>query len=105
LLPGFSAYSAVKAGLNAFSKTLALEEGASGITVNIVAPGKVASATDQSPASAAWAEAEAHQLAASPLGRHATAEDVADAVLFFASAAAVGLTGQTLFVAGGEIMP
>jgi 3-oxoacyl-[acyl-carrier protein] reductase len=100
---GFSAFSTVKAGLNAFSKTLALEEGPHGITVNIVAPGKVV--TDQSPAnSAAWQEIESRQLSTAPLGRYANVADVAEAVLFFLSPGADGMTGQTLFVAAGEVM-
>jgi 3-oxoacyl-[acyl-carrier protein] reductase len=103
LFPGFSAFSTVKAGLNAFSKTLAMEEGPNGITVNIVAPGKVD--TDQSAeSSAAWDDIEARQLSSAPLRRYASVADVAEAVIFFLSPAASGMTGQTLFVAAGEVM-
>lgn len=101
---GFSIFSTVKAGLNAFSKTLALEEGKHGITVNIVAPGKVVPDVPVSPNSAAWDEIESRQLGKAPLGRYATVEDVAEAVLFFLSPRAGGMTGQTLFVAAGEVM-
>jgi 3-oxoacyl-[acyl-carrier protein] reductase len=104
LFEGFSAFSTVKAGLNAFSKTLALEEGKHGITVNIVAPGKVATGAQSAPGSAAWRNIETRQLSAAPLGRYASIEDVAEAVLFFLSPDASGMTGQTLFVAAGEVM-
>jgi 3-oxoacyl-[acyl-carrier protein] reductase len=103
LYAGFSAFSTVKAGLNAFSKTLALEEGRHGITINIVAPGKV-SDSGAAPTSDPWLGIEKHQLAAAPLGRYATGADVAEAVLFFLSPTAAGMTGQVLFVAGGEVM-
>lgn len=107
LFAGCSAYSTIKAGLNAFSKTLAVEEGKHGITVNIVAPGKVVpldgrAATDNPED---WEDMNRQCLDNSPLGCPATSADVAQAVLFFASPQASGITGQTLFVAGGEIMP
>lgn len=107
LFRGCSAYSAVKAGLNAFSKTLALEEGQYGITVNIVAPGKVvpSSGGPSTDNPQAWEELNRQAESNAPLRRHATAEDVAAAVLGFASPQASGITGQTVFVAGGEIMP
>jgi enoyl-[acyl-carrier-protein] reductase (NADH) len=41
---------------------------------------------------------------AAPLGRYASVEDVADAVLYFLSPGAAGITGQTLYVAAGEVM-
>jgi 3-oxoacyl-[acyl-carrier protein] reductase len=107
LFAGCSGYSTVKAGLNVFCKTLAIEEGKHGITVNIVAPGKVVpldgrEATDNPDD---WEEMNRQCLDSSPLGCPATSADVAQAVLFFASPQASGITGQTLFVAGGEIMP
>lgn len=104
---GCSAYTAIKAGINGFCKTLALEEGAHHITVNIVAPGKVAPSDTSASTRPADMRDELGDHAASsiPLGRFATPEDVAEAVLYFISPTASGITGQTLFVAGGEFMP
>jgi len=104
---GCSAYTTVKAGLNGFCKTLALEEGPHGITVNIVAPGKVVpfDGRDSTDNPDAWEEMNQQSLAAIPLGRYASTNDVSNAVLYLASQEAGGITGQTLFVAGGEIMP
>jgi 3-oxoacyl-[acyl-carrier protein] reductase len=104
LFEGFSAFSTVKAGLNAFSRTLAIEEGRHGITVNIVAPGKVAAEVPTAINSEAWDDIERRQRVAAPLGRYASVEDVADAVLYFLSPGAAGITGQTLYVAAGEVM-
>lgn len=104
LFEGFAAFSTVKAGLNAFCRTLALEEGRHQITVNIVAPGKVSADLPAAIMSEAWDEIETRQRASAPLGRYATVADVADAVLYFVSPGAAGVTGQTLFVAGGEVM-
>jgi 3-oxoacyl-[acyl-carrier protein] reductase len=104
---GCSAYTTIKAGLNGFCKALALEEGGYNITVNIVAPGKVTmddSAKLKDPA-VKWDERGKFNSKSIPLQRFATAKDVANAVLYFASPGASGITGQTLFVAGGEIMP
>jgi len=103
---GCSAYSTAKAGLNAFCKTLALEEGRHGITVNIVAPGKISvsdgrASTDHPQAWEAMNQATAVHA---PLGREATLDDVSGAILYFVSPTAGGITGQTLVVAGGEIM-
>jgi 3-oxoacyl-[acyl-carrier protein] reductase len=102
---GCSAYTTVKAGLNGFCKTLALEEGMHGITVNIVAPGRVIPTEKKSPPDQSWEEMDRHWISNAPLWRDATAEDVAAAVLYFVSPQAGCITGQTLFVAGGEIMP
>jgi 3-oxoacyl-[acyl-carrier protein] reductase len=104
---GCSAYTTIKAGLNGFCKTIALEEGEHNITANIVAPGKVipkgGGESNENPD--AWDELDRESLSKTPLKRFATADDVAHAVLYFVSPEASGITGQTLFVAGGEIMP
>lgn len=102
---GCAVYSTVKAGLNAFCKTLALEEGRSNITVNIVSPGKI---VNQIKTSEDLKQNRIYQEdgeAKCPLGRFATPDDVAKAVLFFSSSDSDGITGQTLYVSGGEIMP
>ena len=97
---GCSAFSATKAGMNAFCKTLALEEGENNITVNIVAPGKVEPEIPKE-----CERFDEDNCCKCPLGRYACPKDVADAVLFFASSDASCITGQTVFVSGGEIMP
>ncbi|MEL7564531.1 MAG: SDR family NAD(P)-dependent oxidoreductase [Dehalobacterium sp.] len=104
---GCSAFTTIKAGLNGFCKTLALEEGEHNITVNIVAPGRVLSNEGGSSMdnAEAWEQIEQNQISKTPLKRSATPDDVANAVLYFVSPGASCITGQTLFVAGGEVMP
>lgn len=104
---GCSAYSAIKAGLNAFCKALALEEGERNITVNIIAPGQVVTVTPQEENDNLLEHDifSKKSVSENPLKRFASPDDVAEAALYFVSPAASGITGQTLFVAGGEIMP
>lgn len=101
---GCSAYSTVKAGLNGFCKTLALEEGPHRITVNIVAPGKVIVRINDTASLESWDELGKVSSDSIPLRRFATPEDVAEAVRYFVSPGAENVTGQTLFVSGGEVM-
>jgi len=93
-----SAYSAAKAGLVAFSRSLALEEARHGITVNVVNPPII----DDKELSRE--EAERVSDARFPVGRPATAQDVAEAVRFFATPEAAFLTGQVLNVSGGWML-
>jgi NAD(P)-dependent dehydrogenase (short-subunit alcohol dehydrogenase family) len=94
-----SAYSAAKAAVIAFSRSLALEEARCGITVNVVSPGVL---MDDGPGSPSAADLAAANLGDRvPVGRPGSPEDVARAVFFFASPAADFLTGQVLSVAGG----
>jgi len=93
-----SAYSAAKAGLVAFSRSLALEEARNGITVNVVNP----PITDN--AELSLEEAKRIADARFPAGRPGTAQDVAAAVKFFASDEAAFITGQVLNVAGGWML-
>jgi 3-oxoacyl-[acyl-carrier protein] reductase len=93
-----SAYSAAKAGMVAFSRSLALEEARYGITVNVVNP----SIIDDKELS--LEEAQRMTDARFPVGRPATAQDVAEAVKFFASEEAAFLTGQVLNVSGGWML-
>lgn len=103
---GCSPFSTAKAGLNAFSKTLALEEGCHNITVNVIAPGKVVRPGDTlTDVSGEWEEMERRQLAGIPLGRFCTPDDVANAALLLLMPSSNYITGQTVFLAGGEIMP
>jgi 3-oxoacyl-[acyl-carrier protein] reductase len=99
--PGQSNYAAAKAGIIAFSKSLAREVGSRGITVNVVAPGFID--TDMTRALADdQRETLERQIA---LGRLGQSADVAAAVAFLASPAAAYITGETLHVNGGMYMP
>ena len=99
---GQTNYAASKAGVIAFSKSLAKELGSRNITVNVVAPGFVPTALTEG----ILAEGDNLQRAvdATPLGRLGTPEDVASAVVFFASDDASFITGQVLSVDGGLVM-
>ncbi|ARA94070.1 beta-ketoacyl-ACP reductase [Rhodothermaceae bacterium RA] len=98
--PGQTNYAASKAGIIGFSKSLAKELGRRGVTVNVVAPGYVA--TDMT--AELSEQAREAMLGAVPLGRPARPEDVAHAVLFLASPAAAYITGHVLHVDGGLAM-
>lgn len=98
--PGQANYAAAKAGLVGFSKSLARELGARGVTVNCVAPGFID--TDMTK-TLPDAQREA-LLAGIPLGRLGTGEEVAAAVAFLASPAAAYVTGETIHVNGGMFM-
>jgi 7-alpha-hydroxysteroid dehydrogenase len=92
-------YAAAKAAMNNLTETLALEL-APVVRVNTVAPGPVATeAFDEVLGNAGQHEAIASTI---PLGRLGTPDDIASAVLFFASDASRWVTGQLLLVAGGR---
>ncbi len=94
-----AAYSASKAGLIQFTRTLAMELGADGITVNAVGPGLTLHESPiWTPPSEAYQKAFIEQT---PMGRTGTPQDVAQAVTFLASDEASYITGQTIFVDGG----
>lgn len=100
-LPRRTAYAATKAGMIGLARTWALELGAAGITVNVVAPGPIedtemfdAVIDKGSPRRAALAQSI-------PVRRLGLPRDVARAVMFFADPAASFVTGQTLYVCGG----
>src|SRR5581483_7123096 len=99
--PGQANYSAAKAGLLGFTKSLAKEVASRGITVNAVAPGFI----DTDMTRALNEEQRAGLQAQIPLGRLGTADDIAAAVLFLASPSASYITGETLHVNGGMYMP
>ena len=97
---GQANYAASKAGLIGFSKAVAREVASRGITVNVVAPGLVA--TDMT--TAITARAQEDWVTQIPLGRIGTPQDVAGAVCFLASDEASYITGQVLAVNGGMYM-
>ncbi|GAA1332296.1 SDR family oxidoreductase [Saccharothrix algeriensis] len=101
---GQANYSAAKAGLQGFTKTLAIELGKFGVTVNAIAPGLVA--TDMTAATAArlgidFEDFKKGAAAAIPVGRVGVPEDIAHAASFFVSEGAGFVSGQVLYVAGG----
>jgi 3-oxoacyl-[acyl-carrier protein] reductase len=97
---GQSNYAAAKAGMIGFSKSLAREVGSRGITVNVVAPGFIA--TDMT--GVLDEKTRTALLAQVPLGRLGSVEDVAHAVAYLASPEAGYITGETLHVNGGMYM-
>jgi 3-oxoacyl-[acyl-carrier protein] reductase len=101
---GQANYSAAKAGLQGFTKTLAIELGRFGITVNAVAPGFVETEMTHETAARLGVPFEDFRVEASkaiPVGRIGVPEDIAAAVSFFVREEAGYVSGQVLYVAGG----
>ncbi|GLQ97481.1 3-oxoacyl-ACP reductase FabG [Dyella mobilis] len=99
--PGQANYAAAKAGIIAFSKSLAREIGSRGITVNVVAPGFI----DTDMTRGLPEDAKQAMLGQIALGRLGESSEIAKAVGFLASPAASYITGETLHVNGGMYMP
>jgi 3-oxoacyl-[acyl-carrier protein] reductase len=97
---GQANYAASKAGLIGFSKAMAREVASRNITVNVVTPGLIETEMTR----AISDKAQADWMAAIPLGRLGTPQDVAAAVCFLASDEAAYITGQVLAVNGGLYM-
>ncbi len=92
--PGMSAYSAAKAGMAGLTRTLALEVGGAGITVNAVAPGWIQTASSS--------EREIEAGRHTPVGRSGTPDEVAALITFLCLREASYLTGQVIVVDGGN---
>ena len=101
-IPANAVYSAFKAGVSQFTKSLAVEVGGYGVRVNAVAPDFIQTA--QTPYDE-WLTEEDQKLVPSwvPVARIGRAEDVAEVILFLASERAAYVTGQTLPVDGGTL--
>ncbi|ARU64176.1 3-oxoacyl-ACP reductase FabG [Histophilus somni] len=99
--PGQTNYCAAKAGVIGFTKSLAKEVAARGVTVNVVAPGFIA--TDMT--DVLTDEQKANILTNVPTGRLGQPKDIAKAVAFLASEDASYITGTTLHVNGGMYLP
>jgi 3-oxoacyl-[acyl-carrier protein] reductase len=101
---GQANYAAAKAGLQGFTKTLALELGRFGVTVNAIAPGFIETEMTAATAQRMGVDFEEFKAAAAqqiPVARTGTPEDVAHAVSFLVSEGAGFVSGQVLYVAGG----
>lgn len=97
---GQTNYSAAKAGIMGFSKSLAREVGSRGITVNTVAPGFI----DTDMTRALGDEQRELLIKQVPLNRLGSVDDIAQTVLFLASSSASYITGETIHVNGGMYM-
>ncbi|MEN3121961.1 3-oxoacyl-ACP reductase FabG [Janibacter sp. LM] len=100
---GQTNYSAAKAGMQGFTKTLAIELGKFGVTANAIAPGFIETEMTQATAERVGVPFEdfvTHAAQQVPVGRTGQPEDIAHAVSFFASEGAGFTTGQVLYVAG-----
>ena len=100
--PGHGHYSATKAGINGFIRSAALEFSSYGINVNGVEPGNILTEAIQLHRGEAFIRNMENAI---PLGRLGSPRDVANAFLFLASDDASYITGTTIVVDGGQLLP
>ena len=103
---GQANYSAAKAGLQGFTKTLAIELGKFGVTCNAVAPGFIETAMTRATAERIgvnYDDMKAFKSAEIPVQRVGYPEDIANAVAFFTGEDAGFVSGQVMYVAGGPL--
>ncbi|MER9329188.1 SDR family oxidoreductase [Mesorhizobium sp. M0488] len=100
--PGHGHYAATKAGINGFIRSAALEFSGYGITVNGVEPGNILTEAIELHRGAAYIKNMEDSI---PLGRLGSPRDVANAFLFLASGDASYITGTTIVVDGGQLLP
>ena len=99
--PGWAHYAASKAGQLGFLRTAAIELSRYGTTINAVMPGNIVTEGLEG----LGADYLATMAASIPLKRLGSVEDIANAALFFASDEAAYITGQTLVIDGGQVLP
>jgi 3-oxoacyl-[acyl-carrier protein] reductase len=99
--PGWTAYGASKAAQLGFMRSAAIELARARITVNAILPGNIITES----LAGLGEDKVASMAAAVPLGRLGTVEEIGYAALFLASAEAGYITGQTLVVDGGQVLP
>ncbi|NWL09121.1 3-oxoacyl-ACP reductase FabG [Pseudomonas hunanensis] len=99
--PGWAHYGASKAAQLGFMRTAAIELARDGITINAVLPGNIVTEGLQGMGE----DYQASMAASIPLKRLGQVEDIANAALFFASREAGYITGQSLIIDGGQILP
>jgi 3-oxoacyl-[acyl-carrier protein] reductase len=105
--PGGSGYTAAKAGIIGFTRAIAMEAGPSGINVNALAPGLILTnfyGGEGAPKLPPQMRSSSENPMA-PTRRNTTTEDIANAVLFLVSDKSKNITGQTISVDGGQMMP
>jgi len=100
--PGLAHYAASKSGVNGFIRAAALEVAAHGITVNGIEPGMIRTPAQNNLGGGEVTAALCQRI---PLGRLGEPEDIAAAMLFLASPGASYITGQTIIVDGGALLP
>ena len=101
---GQAKYSAAKAGMQGFTKTLAFELGKFGVTANAIAPGFIETEMTAATAARVGVDFEAFKQAAAaqiPVNRVGTPADIANTASFFVSEGAGFVSGQVIYVAGG----
>jgi NAD(P)-dependent dehydrogenase (short-subunit alcohol dehydrogenase family) len=99
---GFAAYAAAKAGLHALTRSLGYEWARYGITVNCIAPGYIR--TDFNRAALEDPKTREQILARIPLGLAGETEEVGPLAVYLASDASAFMTGQVIFLDGGQTM-
>jgi NAD(P)-dependent dehydrogenase (short-subunit alcohol dehydrogenase family) len=100
----FGIYSATKAAIRSFARSMCADLKGRGIRVNVISPGKIVTeryTTELGFSEQQISDFKAHNAAATPLGRTGEPEEIASAVLFLASAESSFITGIELFVDGG----
>lgn len=97
-----TAYSAAKAGIISFTKSIAAELAAYGVRANVIAPGRTATPRVMGQYDAESWSAKGREI---PMGRAAEPAEIAEGVAFLAGNESAYMTGQTLHVNGGMVMP
>ncbi|MGO1470797.1 MAG: SDR family oxidoreductase, partial [Tissierella sp.] len=100
--PKLAHYSAAKAGINGFMRTAALELASMGITINAVEPGNIMTPGMKSSLGDEYIK---NQESIIPLKKLGDPEDIAHTIMFLASDEASYITGQSIVVDGGQILP